>query len=127
MVHLAYDVAQEQSHIHYTPDKNRPLDVALPDSKYIQYLPNYPETSTNRTLISQVMQTGRLREHLGRISMETVPRLSYLLQRPLVRIARETQRLSKGLGMCTKQEVSGSLRIVLAPALADSCVKACHR
>ncbi|KAG8199228.1 hypothetical protein JTE90_003656 [Oedothorax gibbosus] len=77
--------------------------------------------------ILKVMQTGRLREHLGRISMETVPRLSYLLQRPLVRVAREAQRLAKALGMCTKQEVSGSLRIVLAPALADSCVKACHR
>ncbi|GFR09253.1 hypothetical protein TNCT_96831 [Trichonephila clavata] len=77
--------------------------------------------------ILKVMQTGRLREHLGQISMETVPRLSYLLQRPLVRIARETQRLSKTLGMCTKQEVSGSLKIVLSPALADSCIKACHR
>lgn len=77
--------------------------------------------------ILKVMQNGRLREHLGQISMETVPRLSYLLQRPLVRIARETQRFSKTLGMCTKQEVSGSLKIVLSPALADSCIKACHR
>ncbi|XP_054719249.1 ankyrin repeat and BTB/POZ domain-containing protein 2-like [Uloborus diversus] len=77
--------------------------------------------------ILKVMQTGRLREHLGQISMETVPRLSYLLQRPLVRIARETQRFSRTLGMCTKQEVSGSLKVVLSPALADSCIKACHR
>ena len=29
-----------------------------------------------------VMQNGRLCEHLGQISMETVPRLTYLLQRP---------------------------------------------
>lgn len=77
--------------------------------------------------ILKVMQNGRLREHLGQISMETVPRLAYLLQRPLVRIARETQRFSKTLGMCTKQEVSGSLKVVLSPALADSCIKACHR
>ncbi|XP_042902345.1 ankyrin repeat and BTB/POZ domain-containing protein 2 [Parasteatoda tepidariorum] len=77
--------------------------------------------------ILKVMQTGRLREHLGQISMETVPRLSYLLQRPLVRIAREAQRFSKTLGMCTKQDISSSLKTVLSPALADSCIKACHR
>jgi ankyrin repeat/BTB/POZ domain-containing protein 2 len=40
--------------------------------------------------VLRVIQNGRIKEHLERVSMETVPRLSYLLQRALVRIARET-------------------------------------
>lgn len=55
--------------------------------------------------------------------METIPRLSYLLQRALVRIAREAQRLSRPFHMCSKHEVASALKIVLCPALADSCIK----
>ena len=73
--------------------------------------------------ILRVIQNGRIKEHLERVSMETVPRLSYLLQRALVRVARETQRLARPLAMCSKQEVCSALRIVLSPALADSCIK----
>ncbi|XP_076304276.1 ankyrin repeat and BTB/POZ domain-containing protein 2-like isoform X2 [Tachypleus tridentatus] len=77
--------------------------------------------------VLKVIQNGRLKESLSLISMETVPRLAYLLQRPLVRVAREAQRFSRSLGMCSKQEISGALKVVLTPALADSCIKACHR
>ncbi|KAF4524417.1 hypothetical protein B566_EDAN009333 [Ephemera danica] len=77
--------------------------------------------------VLRVIQQGRAREHLGRVSMETVPRLAYLLQRALVRVAREAQRLARPLGMCSKHEVASALRIVLSPALADSCTKACLR
>ncbi|XP_076362217.1 ankyrin repeat and BTB/POZ domain-containing protein 2-like [Tachypleus tridentatus] len=77
--------------------------------------------------VLRVIQNGRLKEYLSHISMETVPRLAYLLQRPLVRVAREAQRFSRSLGMCSKQEISGALKVVLSPALADSCIKACHR
>ncbi|XP_049777406.1 ankyrin repeat and BTB/POZ domain-containing protein 2 isoform X2 [Schistocerca cancellata] len=77
--------------------------------------------------VLKVIQNGRLKEHMERVSMETVPRLSYLLQRALVRIGREAQRLSRPLGMCSKQEVNSALRITLCPALADSCTKACLR
>jgi hypothetical protein len=59
----------------------------------------------------------------GRVSIEAVPRLSYLLQRALVRLGREAQRLARPLGMCSKQEVAAALKIVLSPALADSCLK----
>ena len=55
--------------------------------------------------------------------MEAVPRLSYLLQRALVRVAREAQRLTRPLAMCSKQEISSALKVVLSPALADSCIK----
>jgi ankyrin repeat/BTB/POZ domain-containing protein 2 len=73
--------------------------------------------------VLRVIQQGRAREHLERVSMETVPRLAYLLQRALVRVAREAQRLARPLGMCSKHEVMSALRIVLSPALADSCTK----
>lgn len=58
--------------------------------------------------------------------METVPRISYLLQRALVRISRETQRLSRTFGFCSKQEVTSAFRVVLAPGLADSSTKVGH-
>lgn len=77
--------------------------------------------------ILRVIRTGRCREHSDRISLETIPRLGYLLQRALVRVAREIQRLSIGMGLCSKHEVAGSFKIVLCPALADSCIKACLR
>ncbi|CAG2057908.1 unnamed protein product [Timema podura] len=77
--------------------------------------------------VLKVIQNGRIKEHMERVSMETIPRLSYLLQRALVRIGRESQRLSRPLGMCSKQEVCSALKITLCPALADSCTKACLR
>ncbi|XP_050466894.1 ankyrin repeat and BTB/POZ domain-containing protein BTBD11 isoform X2 [Cataglyphis hispanica] len=77
--------------------------------------------------VLRVLQNGRTREHMEQVSMETIPRLSYLLQRALVRIGRETQRLAKPIGLCSKQEVYSAFKIVLCPALADSCTKACLR
>ncbi|NP_001135439.1 ankyrin repeat and BTB (POZ) domain containing 2 [Nasonia vitripennis] len=77
--------------------------------------------------VLRCLQQGRAREHLARLHMETLPRLSYLLQRALVRLARECQRLSRPLGLCSKHEVCSAFRILLCPALADSCIKACLR
>jgi ankyrin repeat/BTB/POZ domain-containing protein 2 len=73
--------------------------------------------------VLRVLQNGRTREHMEQVSMETIPRLSYLLQRALVRIGRETQRLAKPIGLCSKHEVYSAFKIVLCPALADSCTK----
>lgn len=77
--------------------------------------------------VHRVIRAGRCRENAERVSMEAIPRLGYLLQRALVRIAREVQRLSTELGLCSKHEVAGAFKIVLCPALADSCIKACLR
>lgn len=77
--------------------------------------------------VMRVIRGGRCREHSERISNEVIPRLGYLLQRALVRTAREVQRLSCGLGLCSKHEVAGAFKIVLCPAIADSCIKACLR
>ncbi|XP_068907517.1 ankyrin repeat and BTB/POZ domain-containing protein 2 isoform X3 [Tenebrio molitor] len=81
---------------------------------------------TNHCIL-RVLQTGRFRDHVSRVSVETIPRLSYLLQRALVRIGREIQRLSSTLGICTKHDITVSFRIVLCPPLADSCIKASLR
>uniref|UniRef100_A0A182FKP6 Uncharacterized protein n=1 Tax=Anopheles albimanus TaxID=7167 RepID=A0A182FKP6_ANOAL len=77
--------------------------------------------------VLRVIRTGRCREYAERVSVEAVPRLGYLLQRALVRVAREVQRLSGSLGLCSKHEVAGAFKIVLSPALSDSCIKACLR
>ena len=77
--------------------------------------------------VLRVIQNGRVKDQMERVSMETVPRLSYLLQRAIVRVAREAQRLARALGMCSKQEVLSALRVVLSPALSDTCSKACLR
>ncbi|CAH0383362.1 unnamed protein product [Bemisia tabaci] len=87
-------------------------------------LQNLPWTNHD---VLKVIQNGRVKESMDRVAMETIPRLSYLLQRALVRIARETQRLAKPIGMCGKHEVSSALRIILCPILSDSCIKACLR
>lgn len=81
---------------------------------------------TNHCIL-RVLQTGRCRDYMSRVNVETIPRLSYLLQRALVRLSRETQRLSSNLGICTKHDITVSFRIILCPPLADSCVKASQR
>ncbi|CAL8072668.1 unnamed protein product [Orchesella dallaii] len=88
-------------------------------------LQHYPWS--NHDILKVIEKSSRLKDNLERISMETIPRISYLLQRALVRIARETQRLAKGSGFCSKVEVASALKIVLAPSIADSCSKACLR
>ena len=50
------------------------------------------------------------------IGADLLSRLSYYLQRALVRISREAQRLTKSIGKCGKQEISSALKIVLSPA-----------
>lgn len=81
----------------------------------------------NQHCIMRVIRTGRCRESAERIAPETIPRLGYLLQRALVRIAREVQRLSSEIGLCSKHEIAGAFKIILCPALSDSCIKACLR
>ncbi|XP_026491591.2 ankyrin repeat and BTB/POZ domain-containing protein 2 isoform X1 [Vanessa tameamea] len=77
--------------------------------------------------VSRALQTGRCRELTARMAPDAPPRLAYLLQRALVRIAREAQRLSQNFGFCSKHEVAGAFRIVLSTPLADACIKGCQR
>lgn len=84
-------------------------------------------TPWTQNCILKVIRNGRCREYSERVAIDTTPRLGYLLQRVLVRISREIQRLSSGFGLCSKHEVVTAFKIILCPALADSCIKACLR
>ncbi|XP_060800643.1 ankyrin repeat and BTB/POZ domain-containing protein 2 [Amyelois transitella] len=77
--------------------------------------------------VSRALQAGRCKEIVHRMAPDSPPRLAYLLQRALVRISREAQRLSQNFGFCSKHEVAGAFRIVLSTPLADSCIKGCQR
>ena len=61
------------------------------------------------------------------IAVDILPRLSYYLQRTLVRLAREAQRLSKSIGVCGRENIFTALKVVLSPSLAISAAKACLR
>jgi len=75
----------------------------------------------------KVVRNGTIRESASKISMEVIPRLSYYMQRVLVRVAREAQRLSQKVHKCSKYEVMSALRLVLSPQLASTSIKACLR
>ncbi|GBP07460.1 hypothetical protein EVAR_4819_1 [Eumeta japonica] len=81
----------------------------------------------NANDVARALASGRCRELTGRLAPDTPPRLAHLLQRALVRVAREAQRLSHNFGFCSKHEVAGAFRIVLSTPLADACIKGCQR
>ncbi|RVE42850.1 hypothetical protein evm_012499 [Chilo suppressalis] len=71
--------------------------------------------------VSRALQVGRCKEVAHKMAPDAPPRLAYLLQRALVRISREAQRLSQNFGFCSKHEVVGAFKIVLSTPLADAC------
>lgn len=73
------------------------------------------------------LQKGRAKELSGNISLELLQRLSYLLQRALVRITKEAQRLSASFCKCTKHDIQAAIKIILTRKLADSCTNACFK
>nr|XP_023653572.1 ankyrin repeat and BTB/POZ domain-containing protein BTBD11 isoform X1 [Paramormyrops kingsleyae] len=61
---------------------------------------------------------------VGNISKEVLAKLSALVSRALVRIAREAQRLSLRYARCTKYEIQSSIKVVLSWTISVNCITA---
>ncbi|XP_038054235.1 ankyrin repeat and BTB/POZ domain-containing protein BTBD11-like [Patiria miniata] len=77
--------------------------------------------------VARVLQTDRVRQIIKAIPYDVIQRLSYLLQRPLVRIAKEAQRLSLAYGKCTKNEIHTAIKLILSQPLSEVCLSAALR
>ncbi|XP_059362671.1 ankyrin repeat and BTB/POZ domain-containing protein 3-B isoform X2 [Carassius carassius] len=60
----------------------------------------------------------------GTVSADLLARLSTLVSRALVRIAREAQRLSLRYGKCTKYEVQSAIKMILSWTVSVNCIAA---
>ncbi|XP_057203456.1 ankyrin repeat and BTB/POZ domain-containing protein 3-B isoform X2 [Triplophysa rosa] len=60
----------------------------------------------------------------GTVSADLLARLSALVSRALVRIAREAQRLSLRYGKCTKYEIQSAIKMILSWTISVNCIAA---
>ncbi|XP_068761197.1 ankyrin repeat and BTB/POZ domain-containing protein 2-like isoform X2 [Montipora capricornis] len=95
---------------------NTDWDVWLP------MLPPLDELPWTLQDISKVLRLGRTRETFRAITPQAVERVSFLLQRPLLRIVLEARRLSILHSKCSRHEMQTSIRLVLSLSLAKSCL-----
>ncbi|KAL9955461.1 hypothetical protein ACROYT_G036789 [Oculina patagonica] len=89
---------------------------------WLPMLPHLDELPWTLQDISKVLRLGRTRENFRAISPQAVERVSFLLQRPLLRIVREAKRLSVRYCKCSKQEIQTSIRLVLSLSMAKTCL-----
>ena len=89
---------------------------------WLPMLPQLDELPWTLQDISKVLRLGRTREYFRAISPQAVERVSFLLQRPLLRIVREAKRLSVRYSKCSKQEIQTSIRLVLSLSMAKTCL-----
>lgn len=89
---------------------------------WLPMLPNVDELPWTLKDISKVLRLGRTRENFRAISPQAVERVSFLLQRPLLRIVREAKRLSVPYSKCSKHEMQTSIRLVLSLSMAKTCL-----
>lgn len=83
-------------------------NVSLPEEFSLDRCPKLVELDRvpwNEKDVVTVLQKGRTKCFVNQIAIDIVPRLTYLLQRPLVRLAKEIQRLCVRFNKCTKHEV----------------------
>ncbi|XP_006823930.1 ankyrin repeat and BTB/POZ domain-containing protein 2-like [Saccoglossus kowalevskii] len=105
------------------------LNTSIPDE--MEFIDKYykivelEKTPWTDVHVKNVLQSGSKSRQLSRkVPYVVVQRISYLLQRPLVRIARETQRLCSTYGKCTKHEIHTAIKLILSRSLAESCLAA---
>lgn len=89
-------------------------NVSLPEEFSLERCPKLIELDRipwNEKDVVAVLQKGRTRTLVNQIAIDVVPRLTYLLQRPLVRIAREAQRLCQRFNKCTKFDIQYATKV----------------
>ncbi|XP_074647507.1 ankyrin repeat and BTB/POZ domain-containing protein 2-like [Tubulanus polymorphus] len=93
----------------------------------VKKLPNVDSVPWSLKDIHRVFRNGRAKTFYQQIHSDVPDRFSYLLQRPLVRIAIQAQRLSSHFGICTKHELQTAVKTTLSGFLVESCLGAGHR
>lgn len=89
-------------------------NVSLPEEFSLDRCPKLVELDRvpwNEKDVVTVLQKGRTSGLVNQIAIDIVPRLTYLLQRPLVRLAKEIQRLCVRFNKCTKHEVQCASKV----------------
>lgn len=79
------------------------------NSNHVIYA-NFSVPWNDRDVVA-VLQRGRTKDLVHRISVDVVPKLTYVLQRPLIRLSRELQRLSANYAKCTKHDVRTAVKV----------------
>lgn len=92
----------------------RSIDNILPE------LSQVPFTSED---ILNALQSCTIKDYCGNLSIECLERLTYLLQRPLIRIAREAKRLSQNFNKCSRHDIQSACKIILSPYMYKECSK----
>uniref|UniRef100_A0A670IV71 Ankyrin repeat and BTB domain containing 3 n=1 Tax=Podarcis muralis TaxID=64176 RepID=A0A670IV71_PODMU len=92
-------------------------------------LPDLEEVPWSLDEVEAVLLLLQRKEARGPVGVAPPPkdalaRLSTLVSRALVRLAREAQRLSLRFAKCTRYEVQSAMEIVLGWSLASSCTAA---
>ncbi len=91
-------------------------NISLPEEFSLERCPKLVELDRipwNEKDVVTVLQRGRTKDLVHRIAIDVVPRLTYLLQRPLIRMAREMARLSQRFGKCSQNDVQTAVKVRL--------------
>ncbi|XP_058045689.1 ankyrin repeat and BTB/POZ domain-containing protein 3 isoform X1 [Ahaetulla prasina] len=102
--------------------------VLLPQRKEARGLGVAPAASSSSaassTTVSSSSGGGGGGDGGGPLCKDALARLSTLVSRALIRLAREAQRLSLRFAKCTKYEIQSAMEIVLGWSLASGCTAA---
>ncbi|KAJ0056766.1 hypothetical protein NL108_016465, partial [Boleophthalmus pectinirostris] len=96
-------------------------------SEDLRSLPRLPELEEYPWSAHELREVVRRACGWDAFTGDAVRRLSALVRNPVMRIAREAQRLSAVHRRCTRLEVRSAVRIVLSAGLSERCVAAAVR
>ncbi|XP_054761237.2 ankyrin repeat and BTB/POZ domain-containing protein 2-like [Lytechinus pictus] len=105
------------------------LNISIPDefefAERYSRLVELEKIPWNEQLVGRVLRNSeKVCQLVDRIPQSVVQRLSFLMQRPFIRVVREVKRLSTDYAKCTKHEIQTAVKLVMAPSLADACMNA---